>query len=66
LIPPDVFGVDGSFCLGSDYGRSPGEVTAFPCYAAPPRLPASQCFLGNTFLSQASYSTPRIDSLSDL
>jgi len=29
LIPPDGFGMDGSSCLGTDYGLSPGEVTAF-------------------------------------
>jgi len=28
LIPPDGFGMDGSFCLGYDYGLSPGGVTA--------------------------------------
>jgi hypothetical protein len=29
LIPPDGFGMDGSFCLGYDYRLSPGGVTAF-------------------------------------
>jgi hypothetical protein len=29
LIPPDGFGMDGSLGLGSDYGLSPGQVTAF-------------------------------------
>jgi len=29
LIPHDGFGMDGSLGLGSDYGLSPGEVTAF-------------------------------------
>src|SRR5262245_55522669 len=29
LIPPDGFGMDGSFRLGSDYGLSPRGVTAF-------------------------------------
>jgi hypothetical protein len=28
LIPPDGFGMDGSFCLGYDYGLSTGGVTA--------------------------------------
>jgi hypothetical protein len=65
MIPPDVFGMDGSLGPGSDYGLSPGGVTAILCYVAPPLLFTRQCFPGNTFLFKASYSTPHIDSLSD-
>jgi tetratricopeptide (TPR) repeat protein len=47
--------MSGNYSLGSDYGLPQCGVTAFLCYAAPPRLFASQSFPGNTVLSQASY-----------